>query len=136
MSDFLDRMSAILDRTFDNVGDQLSFIDKEMARETRTTPAHPPRYTVTKSRNGILIVVEVPGMAHEDVHLDLADGLLTISGKVVSSGHTVSVAERFLVGPLVSPENISASVKHGLLTVLIQRNKQKTQSFKVPVAGE
>lgn len=76
-----------------------------------------PGYQVEKARTQTTIVVEVPGLAPEDIRVELSDSILTVSAK---SYRTL----RFRVDPRLNVSNITATVQPGLLTVVAKANEQ------------
>ncbi len=86
--------------------------------------------------------VEVPGVDKKDVKISLDKGYLSITARVNSSdnqGHGKNIhRERFYgsfrrsfyVGNSIEKENISASMENGILTVKVNKPKEKSDDEK------
>jgi HSP20 family protein len=95
-----------------------------------------PPLDIVSDPDGLTISVELPGMAREDVAIELQGNLLTISGcRVPASLRDASGAEtrchrrerpcgrftRALALPTSNHEALSAALKDGVLTIKIAR---------------
>nr|WP_242010725.1 Hsp20/alpha crystallin family protein [Acetobacter musti] len=91
---------------------------------------------VTEDAKGYTIAVEVPGCAESDVKLSATNGLLTISGEKkrpeVPEGTKQHLAGRwfasfedsFAIPEDADADKISASMKNGVLTVVMPRKPE------------
>jgi len=95
-----------------------------------------PRTNVTETDTAFLIHVELPGVAHDDVTVEVADNRLTISGEKQipdpEEGAKVLRAERF-AGPFkrrfefskqVDFDRIEATFEAGVLTVDVPKSEK------------
>lgn len=102
-----------------------------------------PRIDVGETDNEIRITAELPGLDEKDVHLELANGVLSISGEKKSESEDKArrVSERYYGRferriPLedVDEEGISASFAKGVLTVTVPKsNEAKTQVRRIAI---
>ena len=86
--------------------------------------------------------IEVPGVDKKDVKISLDKGYLSISAKSVSSedsthGKTIhkerfygSYRRSYYVGDGVTKEDITASMDNGILTVVVNKPKEKAEEEK------
>lgn len=97
---------------------------------------------ITDEGGDYKLEVEVPGVDKKDVKISLEKGYLSITARVNSSemqGHGKNVhRERyygsfrrsFYVGNSIEKENISASMNNGILTVKVNKPKEKSDDEK------
>ena len=87
-----------------------------------------PPLDIVSDPDGLTILVELPGMAREDIAIELQSNLLTISGER-NTGSTGPVRRerpcgrftRALSLPTSDHEALSAALKDGVLTIKIAR---------------
>lgn len=113
-----------------------------LARESAPSQAWTPPVDITETANGYEIMVDVPGMAGDDIDLNLEKGVLTISGERKSTSDTgelrrrerrVGAFERQLVLPdSADTESVSARVDQGVLRVTIDK-RADTQPRRITV---
>lgn len=98
-----------------------------------------PNIEISESSGELTVTAELPGLAEKDVNVQLADGVLVISGErqTESEDKDRLFSERYYGRferriPLdgVDEENISASFKNGLLTVKLPRTKAQLANVK------
>jgi len=121
----LDRLlGRMTDRLFDDAEARLAeLFDFEF--DDRGITLSPTRYTVTKAKDGVVIVVEVPGLTHKDIEVTLADAIITVVGKGEPvKGQQVHIEKKFRVNAKTDMSDIVATVKNGLLTITVKRDKQ------------
>lgn len=135
----LTRWGRKLDRLFERVEREFQEMEAAFEREfvvvgdtlEKVIPAR-PHFKVEKQPNLTTIRVEVPGCGPEEVKVTLAEGVVTVEARTQEMG----LASRFRVGPKVEPSDITATVKHGILTLVIQRDQQASApSGTVKVTG-
>lgn len=108
------------DRLFDEVGSSLgAFVDFDVA----------PRLDMVEDKDGVTLTFELPGIAQDDVRIDVEDNVVTVSGeKKVESQRKddhYRVAERawgafartVTLPRSVDPDRIAASMADGVLTI-------------------
>ena len=88
-----------------------------------------PRMDMREADGAVELTVELPGMTEDDIHIDLEDDVLTVSGEKKSSTEThdkgVRMVERrygsfsrsVRLPGAVKADGIKASLKQGVLTV-------------------
>jgi HSP20 family molecular chaperone IbpA len=95
-------------------------------------PALLPPIDVIEDGNGILLVADMPGVSKEQLHLRIDSDTLTIEGEVslpgpqgVQAGHAEVQLARyrrsFTLSKELDPEQISATLVHGVLEVRIPK---------------
>lgn len=88
-----------------------------------------PRMDMRETEGAVELTVELPGMTEDEIHIDLEDDVLTVSGEKKSSAEThdkgVRMVERrygsfsrsVRLPGAVKADGIKASLKQGVLTV-------------------
>ena len=88
-----------------------------------------PRMDLRETDDGVELTAELPGLTEDDVHIDLQDDLLTISGEKKSSTETHDKGYRMVerrygsfsrsvrLPAGVKADGVKASLKQGVLTV-------------------
>jgi HSP20 family molecular chaperone IbpA len=127
---------SVLDRpAFDPFGweDVVRGFDR-LAREfDRGVPAEgrtPSSTSVVEEADKFVLRVDVPGLADKDVHVDLHDGILTITADRpvdAPAGYSARRRERapfqlsrsYAVGDAIDPEKTTAEIRDGVLTVSV-----------------
>lgn len=88
-----------------------------------------PRMDLRETEGGVELTAELPGLTEDDIHIDLEDDILTVSGEKKSSAEThdkgfrmverrygsFSRSVRLPAG--VKTDGVKASLKQGVLTV-------------------
>ncbi|WP_419786469.1 Hsp20/alpha crystallin family protein [Pseudodesulfovibrio sp.] len=102
-----------------------------------------PAADVLESENHFLIQVELPGMTLDDVTVELKGHQLVIYGRIpdakqegVFRHHVVErpvgrFARAFNIGSHVNPDDISATLKNGLLTLTLEKKEPRSRSIPV-----
>lgn len=107
-----------------------------------------PAAEASQRGEGYRIAVELPGVAEEDVHVTVDDGVLTVKGEKRSSreekGDDWFFSERqygsfnrsFRLPGDADPDGVSAALKDGLLTVTVKRRAPDAgkAARRIPVA--
>ena len=122
--------------------------DKTPAETTETTTGgriYRPLADIVETDEGVTLMLEMPGVAADDVDITLKKRVLTIRGKVWPTNPEklqLAYAEygegdcerSFTLSDDFDPENINASVSHGVLTVTLPRAAQ-AQPKKIAVTA-
>lgn len=107
-----------------------------------------PACDVYESPNSFVLKAETPGMSLEDIALEVSANAVTLVGarkkrREISdeSYHRVErnygkFIRNFILPFNVDENNVSASLKDGLLTVVIPKIKTRTGGSVIPVEGE
>jgi HSP20 family protein len=104
-----------------------------------------PPVDVYQTDEGLTALVDLPGVALEDVEINVDDDLLTISGRTIhapegreslhSEFRLVNFRRQFTLGSEVDQEKISAGMKDGVLTLTLPRvEKARPKKIEVKVA--
>ncbi len=118
----------------------------ELMRTTQLLSGWTPAIDMFEDKDNFVLRVELPGTKKEDIDLSLHDGSLSISGERKSEDKyqdsEVHRAERFFgrfqrtisVPAPVSPDNIKAQYKDGILTVTLPKTEEaKPKHIEVKV---
>lgn len=116
------------------------------AERTRPRKVFVPRTDIYESKDQLLLLADMPGVDQESVDITLERNILTISGYVEPpefKGHNLSYAEYgvgdyrrvFTLSNEIDRDGIQASVKHGVLKLVLPKSKQ-AQPKKIKVQSE
>lgn len=101
-----------------------------------------PRAEVADTEREIKITAELPGLDEKDVQVTLCDGILTIKGEKKAEEEKPDYSERWYgqfqrsmtIGPDVDPEQVCASFKNGILTVVAPKKPSaERQERSIPI---
>lgn len=114
-----------------------------------------PRVDVSEKKDSYVLEMELPGYTENDVELDLKDRVLTISSKLkdakkaekeekkeaaesvylIKERRNTTFSRSFTMPEDIDHENVTASFKNGLLTVVIPRKAEaQTKRIMISVA--
>ncbi|MBX7208283.1 MAG: Hsp20/alpha crystallin family protein [Verrucomicrobiaceae bacterium] len=102
--------------------------ENQAASRAAETPAAKPRYFVDGTKEAYEVRVEVPGVAKEDVSINLEENVLTIHARRKSAAPTGSkplhrelsdldFVLRLRLNTEVDEEKMTASLEHGVLAL-------------------
>jgi len=115
---------------FNSLWDHLGFSSEASKPATYTAD-------ILEAKDKYLIHMDVPGVKEEALTIELADGVLSVSGERKSyakeEGYSFSLRETnygkfkrsFRLNEAVHEEAISASLKDGILTIQIPKTEEK-----------
>jgi HSP20 family protein len=118
-------------------------IVREFDRDLPLTSFGSAPAELTEEDGRFVLKVEVPGVPEKDIHVDLNQGVLTVSAErkvEAPAGYNVRRRERsdmrfsrsYALGDRVDPEQTTAEVKDGVLTVsLAKSTKAQKKSITV-----
>ena len=109
-------------------------LDAGITEFTRPSDSFTPPLDIVSGPEGLTITVELPGMAREDIDIELQGNLLTISGERVPASlrdagpfaRRERPAGRFarsLALPTSDERELAAALKDGVLTIKVTRNE-------------
>ncbi|MBN8531283.1 MAG: Hsp20/alpha crystallin family protein [Alphaproteobacteria bacterium] len=138
-----------MDQVFDQTVRQLSWPLFPVSTALQNiTSMFRPNLDIASNDNEYMITVEVPGMDQKDIRLDVAGGVLTISGEkkqesmdarrsMQCSECSYGAFERTLTLPDdVDESAIEARFKNGVLTIICPRMEtQKTQPRQILISS-
>ena len=119
-----------------------SFGDENIARG-----AWAPTVDIYENKDQIVLEAELPGMNREDFELSIENNVLTLRGErrfekkdESDNYHRVersygSFTRSFTLPQTVSPENVSAEYKNGVLRVVLQK-REEVKARRIEIAGE
>lgn len=118
---------------------QMDHFDREVARAFPAARRDDwqPRVDILNEADQVRVFADLPGIAPEDLAIELRDGVLTLSGARQldeADGARYSRIERahgrfvrqFVLGKGLDPERISATSEHGVLMVTIAKLEAAT----------
>ena len=101
------------------------------AESTSDKPMFSPVVDIWETDTGLMLVADMPGVAPEDLSLDLQDNTLTISGKVppAPEGRKMLLREyeignfyrQFSLAENIDQSGITAAIKDGVLKLELPR---------------
>lgn len=94
-----------------------------------------PAVDLCETQDAFVVTAELPGVAREQVRIELHDGRLTLQGRrdarvpceqyhQVERGHG-EFSRSFALPPTVDSERISADLRDGVLTIVIPKSPQQ-----------
>lgn len=104
-----------------------------------------PAVDIREEQQGYVLVMDVPGLAAEDLEVDLHEGVLTVRGarseeETKQGEHYIRVerrqgkfARQFRVPPSTRSEDLNASVKDGVLIIRVPKGGAP-EARRVPVS--
>lgn len=118
------------DRVFENAfDDAFAVFDRPMF------PWSPERASLgmesKPSEDGSLVVsIDIPGIKQEDIAIELADGMIVVSGnrKTATSSHVIS--KSFSVPEGYSEDDIKAELQDGILTLTLSAKSLPAKEVK------
>ena len=115
----------------------------EPEQERAQRPLFNPAFQVRKSDQVVFIQVDLPGIAQEDLELELEGRVLTVHGSqrqgATDSGARPLSTEfelgdyeaRFQLPPDVEPEGIEARMEHGVLGITLTRSTPERRAIPI-----
>lgn len=134
-----------------NFGDEIGRLfwglgHRDAGVEAETQFSFVPALDVAEDNEGMTINAELPGLKKEDVKIKVRDGVLTLSGekkfeseKKKDNYYRIersygNFARSFTLPNTVDPDRIQASMKEGVLQILIPKKPEaKEKEIKVEV---
>jgi HSP20 family protein len=97
-----------------------------------------PRIEVRDTDKEFRVVAELPGLDERDVEITYADGVVTIKGEKRLEEETAQYSERWAgaferqiaLSDAVDPENVKATFKNGVLTVVLGKKPEAQRQVK------
>ena len=105
---------------------------KEPAEQTRSEPTFVPSTDIYETQDGLVLVLDMPGVAKDGVNITLDKRVLTITGKsaqrapgdfsLAHAEYRDAMFERSsTISEAVDGDRISASMKHGFLRLALPK---------------
>jgi HSP20 family protein len=94
-----------------------------------------PAVDLCETADAFIVTAELPGLAREQVRIEVHDGRLTIQGRrdarvpceqyhQVERGHG-EFSRSFTLPPTVDPEGIAADLRNGVLTITVPKTPDR-----------
>jgi HSP20 family protein len=106
-------------------------IQHRLERASAATQGWAPAVDLCETTEAFIVTAELPGLAREQVRIEVHDGRLTIQGRrdarvpceqyhQVERGHG-EFSRTFTLPPTVDPDKISADLRYGVLTIIVPK---------------
>jgi HSP20 family protein len=110
-------------------------IQHRLERASTAPQGWAPAVDLCETGDAFIVTAELPGLAREQVRIEVQDGRLSIHGRrdarvpceqyhQVERGHG-EFARTFSLPPTVDPEKISADLRNGVLTIIVPKVPEK-----------
>lgn len=115
-------------------------MDRGYSPATRSTMDFSPSVDIEEKENAYIVTTDLPGFKKEDIKIEMADNVLTISGERMKEAGDKKYSERswgkfqrtFSLPVHVAGDKIEASYKDGVLEVTLPKAENaKSRSIKV-----
>ena len=116
----LPRWGKKLDKMFEEIEQVFEDMDAHFERVFEDGPNF-GAYRIEKGKDQVTIFVEVPGCASKDVKVALAESIVTVEASSPLGGTRTF---KFRIGSKIDISDIAATVKDGLLTLVVKRDEQ------------
>jgi HSP20 family protein len=95
-----------------------------------------PRVTARENEQDLILEAEVPGIGPEALDVSVDDNILTIKGeKALADGTKLPFERTFTIPMRLQADKMTATIKHGLLTVNIpKREEAKPRRIEITAA--
>lgn len=97
-----------------------------------------PHVDVRETDSQFKVCAELPGLEERDVEVTFADGVVTLKGEKQLEEDPALYSERWsgaferqiVLGDDVDPDNVKATFKHGVLTVILAKKPEARRQVK------
>jgi HSP20 family protein len=115
----------------------------ETTEHTRAGPVYKPTVDIFENASGITLLADMPGVKAEDLEIDLREGVLTLTGRIVpleGEGETDVLREynpgtfyrQFSVSDTIDQAKIDAKLTNGVLTLQLPK-AEAAKPRQIPV---
>ena len=133
---------------FDEMNDMMtSVFNSDWNTSSDMRSSWSPAVDVKETKESYMITADIPGLTKKDIHVDLSDGVLSISGDRVQDKEDDSdryhyrertrgtFARSFHLPESVNEKNIAASFRDGILTIDLPKLKPvEPRSRKIKIS--
>ena len=129
------------DRFFNDFWPWTSFEDRRVATDQ-------VKVNIVENKDNYTLTAEVPGMMEKDIDIEIKDGLMTLKGHHEESQEKEEESYRmkefsrrsfersFRIGEGVDPDQVTAQLINGVLTVVLPRKEEaKPKTVKVGIGS-
>lgn len=88
---------------------------------------------VQEDGDGVKLQLDLPGVKREDINIEVESGVLTISSTRTNPTKQEEQNQRFRLNRTLDPENITAQLQDGVLTVLLSK-RSEAQPRKIEIS--
>jgi HSP20 family protein len=97
-----------------------------------------PHVDVRENDSQFKVCAELPGLEEKDVEVTFADGVITLKGEKRMEDEPTLYSERWagsferqiVLGDAVDPDNVKATFKNGVLTVILAKKPEARRQVK------
>lgn len=97
-----------------------------------------PHVDVRENDSQFKVCAELPGLEEKDVEVTFSDGVVTLKGEKRLENDSPLYSERWsgtferqiVIGDAVDPENVKATFKNGVLTVILAKKPEARRQVK------
>lgn len=118
----------------------------EGVERTRSRTVYRPMVDIIESADAVTLLSDMPGVDEKNTDITLDNNVLTVSGAVEPpryEGYTLAYAEygvgdyerAFTLSDEIDRDRIEATVKDGVLQVVLPKSKKKEKKITVKPAG-
>jgi HSP20 family protein len=114
-------------------------VDKELQKFDQDFTHISPRYRITDNSELFQIVVDVPGLKPEDIHVSVQDKILSITGSSEKSENKFTVSSKFSqsfsLDPAIQLDKLEAILRDGFLLVKAPKDHKylEDNARKIPI---
>jgi HSP20 family protein len=105
---------------------------KTEAESTRNVPVYVPAVDIYESQDALVVIADMPGVAPDNVSIDVRDNTLTLRGTVtleetkerihVNEYGVGDYSRQFTLGRTIDQSKIEAAMKNGVLTLTLPKS--------------
>lgn len=99
--------------------------------DTFFTMKHPTSIRPTELTEDLDIHLSVPGCSEKDVEVELGEKLISVKAEASVDGFDFNLNKNYFIPNNADRDNITATVKDGLLTISLKRKVEKLKVKKL-----
>ena len=128
---------------------EIALRDKEEIEPTQAEPTtagiyYSPAVDIAENSEGIIVTADMPGVARENLDIDIKDNVLTLTGRVVEPENRLQLkykeygiggyTRRFNLSEKIDQSKISANLKEGVLILQLPK-AENLKPRKIAIGG-
>lgn len=120
-------------------------VESEGGEFTREGAYFTPAVDICETEKELVVLVDMPGVANNDVDIELKDNILSIEGKVTETSvagdallmeyRTGNYYRTFRITDVIDQSKVSASMSDGVLHLTLPK-AEKAVPRKIPIASD